>query len=456
MKIIIVGMGMTGTLLADAASREHHDVTVIDSSASTLDTVTDLYSVSGVCGSGASRSILMKAGADTADILIALTPADEINLMCCLVAKGCGARYTAAKIHRPEFADDRQYISEQFHIDYIINPKRDTATEISRQIGLPCKMKADGFFNTDAAVVSLRIEDSSRLRDMSMKDIKRLFDTDMLVGAINRDGKLLIPKGDTVLLPGDTASIIVPQASIGKIAMTLGLMRKPVKRVLIVGGGVTGFYLTRQLLAEKKSVTIIESSRARCLSLSEQLPEADICYSDGTDSEALLKDGLRSADVCVSLTGSDETNLVTSMFAWSCGLSSIITKINQPPYEKLLSQVSIDITVSPSVISVDRLLSFIRNVAVYNEKGNDIKRVFQIAGGLAEATEFIAYDSCEKNGVPFQSSGFKLKSGVIIAAIIRDHSVIIPNGSSSIACGDHVIVIARPNSRLNTLNDIFS
>lgn len=456
MKIIIVGLGKTGMLLADTLSRENHDVTVVDCDKEKVEAATDKYSVSGVWGSGASQSVLLKAGADTADVVLALTPSDEANLMTCMTAKRTGTRFAALKLERPEFGSDKNYLSEQFGIDYIVNTKLDTAKEINRQIGLPGRVKADAFFDNEVIMLRIDIGEGSPLAGSSLKDVRGIFDADMLVATVRRGEKVFVPDGSFVIQQGDVADVIAPSASVEKIVQKLGLVRKPVKKVFIVGGGTTGLYLAGRLLKEGKQVTILECDKERCIELSEMLPEARIAYAEAIDSNVLHEEGIDSADVCVSLTGEDEKNLVISLFAWSCGIGSIITKVNQPTYERLLSKVKIDISISPTVISADMLMRFIRNITVYNEKGNDINRIYSIAGGLAEAIEFVAFDDCRLLGVPLKNPEFKLKKGLLLAGVIRGSEVIIPNGSTTIESGDRVIVIAKAGHRMNILNDIFA
>lgn len=456
MKVIIVGLGKTGMLLADTLSREYHDVTVVDSDKKKVEEATDKYSVSGVVGSGASQNILMKAGADTADVVVALTPSDEANLMTCMTAKKAGTRFATLRLTSPEFGSDRDYLLKEFGIDYIVNPKRDTAVEIFRQIGLPGLVKADAFFSKEVVMLRVDTDAGSPLAGKSLKDVRGIFDTEMLVGTVRRGDKVYVPDGGFVIEEGDVVDVISPSSSVEKIVTKLGLIRKPVKSVFIVGGGTTGVYLAEKLIGDGKSVTILECDKERCMELSERLPKAKIACAEGIDSDVLIEEGIRNADVCVSLTGEDEKNLVISLFAWSSGVSSIITKVNQPSYERLLNKVKIDTTISPTVISADMLMRFIRNVTVYNEKGNDIHRIYSIAGGLAEAIEFIAYDDCKLRGVELKSPQFKLKKGLLLGAIIRGSEVIIPNGSTAIESGDYVIVIAKAGHRLNILNDIFA
>ena len=456
MKIIIVGLGQTGTLLAQRIAAERHDTVVIDCDKERVEAITNLYNVSGVCGSGASKEILLQAGADTADVLIAVSPVDEINLMACMVAKKCGARYTVARIHRPELSGDREYFAQAFQIDCITNPKLDTALEMYRQIGMPGKVKADAYFSDVATIIRINMDKNIIPGgSMPLKDVKSFFGTDMLVATVTRGEKLYIPKGDFVIQPGDVVGIIAADMVIPQIIMKLGLMHKPARKVVLVGGGTVAYYLGKKLLENKRSVTILENDRKRCAELAQLLPEAEISHADGVDADVLLEEGMKKADVCVSLTGSYDANLVISLFAWSCGVESVITRVNATAYEKLLNKVNMDITISPAVISADRVMSFVRNVSVYNAKGNDIQCLYQLAGGMAEAIEFIAYDDCKKLGVAFKQPEFNLKKDILVAMIIRQGQVFIPGGNSCIQSGDRVVVISKRGHGLNTLNDIF-
>lgn len=457
MKIIIVGLGQTGTLLAERTAAEGHDTVVIDSDGERLESVTNLYNVSGVCGSGASKAILLQAGANTADVIIAVSPVDEINLMACMVAKNCGTRYTVARIHRPELSEDGEYFSQTFQIDCITNPKLDTAQEMFRQINIPGKVKADAYFSDVATIIRINMDQNIIPGgSMSLREMKNYFDTDMLVATVSREGKLYIPSGDFAIKTGDVVGIIAADTAIPQIIMKLGLTHKAARKIVLVGGGTVAYYLGKKLLENKRSVTILDNDRKRCAQLAQLLPEAQISHADGVDADVLLEEGMKKADVCVSLTGNDDANLVISMFAWSCGVESVITRVNATAYEKLLNKVNMDITISPAVISADRVMSFVRNVTVHNAKGNDIQCLYQLAGGKAEAIEFIAYDSCKKLGITFKQPEFKLKKDILVAMLIRKGEVIIPDGNSSIQSGDRIVVISKKGHGLNTLNDIFA
>lgn len=458
MKIIVVGLGQTGTILADKLAQERHDVITIDACKENVDYVTDHYSVSGICGSGVSKQILLSAGAQTADVVLAMTPIDEVNLMVCMMAKNLGTRYAAARVFKPELSSDEDYLKKEFSVDFLINPKMETANEMIRQIGLPGLVKADAFFSDETAMIRLSIKEGLLPKDtMSILEIRQFFDCEMLIAAVTRDGQVLIPNGQLEIKTGDDIDIIASNSVIQQVVRKLGLIKRDAKNIFIIGGGDVAFYLASSLLAEKKQVTILDSSHKRCEELLAKLPDAKVCFADGLKAEVLLEEGIKNSDVSISLTGSDENNVILSLFAWSCGVPSILTKIASSDYEKLLNRVSIDITISPVVITVDHMLSFVRNVAVYNKDGNDIQSVHRLSDGKAEAIEFIAYKNCPYLNIPFKSKDFKLKKDLLITMILRNGTCIIPNGDSVIKENDHIVVITSSKQKivLNTLNDIF-
>lgn len=453
MKIIIVGLGQTGTLLAELVSKDGHDVVVIDKSKSNVNQITNCLSVNGVCGSGASRNVLMKAGADTADAVIALTPYDEINLLCCMMAKKCGTRYSATRLQRNDLSKDKLYFQKEFGIDCIVNSKQETALEIVRQINLPGSIKADGFFGESTAIIELTLEKQHSWIGKSLKEIKSSIQHPMLVGAVYRDSKVIIPDGNFIMEPNDIVSVILPQNSVSELRQ---MARRSVKNVLIVGCGTTGICLIEKLLEQKKNITVIDHNQERCEELTELFPTIKVALGNGIDMDTLYEEGIKTMDSCVSMTGSEENNLVISMFAWTCDLYSIVTRVNTPAYEKLLHKVNMDITISPAILCAERLMGFVRNIAVYNENGIDIKRFYRIFEGMAESIEFIAYDNCKKLGISLMNPEFKLKKGIILGAILRGDTTIIPSGQDCIQQGDHVVVITKPKQHLHTLNDIFA
>lgn len=455
MKIIIVGLGRTGTSLIKALSHENYDITVIEKEKELVDEITDLYSVTGVVGSGASKETLLKAGANTADALIALTPVDEINLLSCMQAKALGTRRTAARLFQPDFVKEREAIKQEYKIDYVIKPKFDIADEIARNIGLPGNVKMQGFFDNLMQMVTISVIEGSPLVGKKLMDIKRELDADVLVCTVIRDEKMYIPDGTFEITTGDQLGVVAGLSGMYDTLQKLGIMTKNCKKVLIVGGGVTGEYLIDMLLEEKKSITVMDEDINRCRALMEKYPNVTVSYGEGEVTDALEEEHVDKFDAVVSLTNNDEINLVTSMFAWSQNVPSIITRADVPGHVKLLHRVNMDITVSPSEISVMKLIRFIRNYEV-GDAENDIGKFYTIADGKAEVMEFKADNGFKKINVEFKNADFKLKKDILIAAIIRGEELIIPSGNTAIKDGDRVIVATSKSNKIKKLNDIFA
>lgn len=459
MKIIIAGLGRTGMLIAEKLSDEAHDVTVIDTDSKKVEKAEKNLKVNGRTGSGISRKLLIDAGAETADVIISLMPALESNIIACMTAKKLGTRYSALRLKDNIFDDDINEIKQQFGIDCIVDQKNATAETIMNQIGLPGYVKAEAFFDSAAIMLKLPVKNGSIFAGKTLMELGKTFDTDIVVGVVKRGNNIFIPNGQFKINENDVISLVTAQNSVEKLIGKLGLLRKPVKNVFIIGGGTTGLLLAKKLAAANKNVTIFESSDERRRYLANELEQSNrisIVNASNIDSELLEEEGIKNADVCVSLTGEDEKNLVMSLFASNCGVASIITKVDMPSYEKLLNNIEMDMTISPTVISSDMLMRYIRNVTVFNEKGNDIHRIYSIAGGEAEAIEFIAYDKFRKTGIPLMSEEFKLKKDILLAAVIRNDKVIIAKGSTTIEKDDKVIVIAKKNHGLNDINDILA
>lgn len=453
MKIIIVGLGRAGSYLTKVLSGEAYDVTVIDTDKSLVDEITDKYNVNGVVGSGASKETLLKAGADSADSLVALTHVDEINLLSCMQAKSIGTRRCAARLLLPDFIHEADSIKKEYNIDYLVKPKLDIAEEIYRNIGLPGFVKMEGFFGNEVQMINLSVLEYSPLNGKSLIEIKQSLDLNMLVCTVIRDGKLYVPDGTFVIEANDQIGIVAAKNDIDDILDKLGIIVEPAKNIAIVGGGITGEYLAALLIKDKKNLTIIDNNINRCRDLMEKFPKAKVSYCEGDIMEVLEEEKIGKKDALVSLTDNDEANLVISMFAWSQNVPSIITRVDKTGHVKLLHKVNMDITVSPTELSVLKMLRFIR----YYEMGdaeNDIGKFYNIADGKAEVMEFVASKSFSKLDVAFKEKEFKLKKDILIAGIIRDTRLVIPSGNSKIIEGDRVIVATSKKNQIRSLNEI--
>lgn len=453
MKIIIVGLGQAGTTLVSALSNEHYDITVIDKEKALVDRVTDKYNVNGVTGSGASKETLMAAGADTADAIVALTHIDEINLLSCMQAKALGTRRSGARLLLPDFVHEAQSLKEQYSIDYFVKPKSDIAEEIFRNIGMPGFMKLEGYWGDKIQLIDLNILKDSPLAGKTLSDIKHSMKLDILVVSVIRDNKFMIPDGKFVLESGDNISIVASKENILTTLKTLGITRKETKRIVIVGGGITGQYLADMLYRTHKSLTILEHDVHRCRELMERYPDARVAYSGGEILDVLEEEHVSDADCLISLTDNDETNLVISMYAWSCNIPSILTRVDKPEHVKLLHRVNIDITVSATELSALKMIRFIRNCEM-GDAANGIGKFYNIAGNRAEIMEFKASGDFAGLNIPLGSKEFRLKKDVLITSILRDGSLIIPDGNSTIKEGDCVIITAAKHCLIRNLNEI--
>ena len=453
MKIIIVGLGQTGTTLVSALSNEHYDITVVDKDRALVDRITDKYNVNGIAGSGASKETLMAAGADTADAIVALTPVDEINLLSCMQAKALGTRRSGARLLLPDFVHESDSLKEQYNIDYFVKPKSDIAEEIFRNIGMPGFMKLEGYWGNSIQIIDLNILKDSPLAGRTLADIKHSMKLDMLVVAVIRDGKLCIPDGSFTLLAGDNIGIAAAAENITATLQALGITQRKVRRIVIVGGGITGGYLMDMLAETHKDITILENDVHRCRELMEKYPDARVAYSGGEILDVLEEEHVSEADCIISLTDNDETNLVISMYAWSCNIHSILTRVDKPEHVRLLHRVNIDITVSATELSALKMIRFIRNYEM-GDADNGIGKFYNIADNRAEIMEFRAADGFAYLNIPFGNKAFRLKKDVLVASIIRNGQLIIPDGTTCIMTGDSVIIAAAKHCLIRNLNEI--
>jgi trk system potassium uptake protein TrkA len=374
-----------------------------------------------------------------------------------MIAKSLGAKKVVAFVRSPDFAEDSDYIKSQFGISHIINPEYDTAKEISRIIRLPISIKLEAFFSSDTTVAELTVNDKIiSTPEIKISDLRKKFDVDILISTVKRGKDVFVPNGDFTLKIGDVINVVSSQNELKKFCESLGIIRKPIKSVMMVGCGTIGLYLAKELCEHKIKLKIIEFSQKRCAELLDKLPNAEIVYGDGVESDLLIEEEIHKFDACVALTGADETNLVISMFAWSCGIHPIITKIVSASYAEILKGVNIDYTVSPALATAHNVLRYIRHYENgYMHSFGDINAIEKIADGKIEYIEFVADSNFSKRGKPLTSEELKLKPNTLISAILRGGKVIIPDGKSTILDGDRVIVVTSSKSGFCNLEEIF-
>jgi trk system potassium uptake protein TrkA len=451
LKIIIVGDGKVGSTLAAHLSQEDHDVTIIDTSDDNLHRASDTMDVMCVKGNGASINILRESGAGEADVLIAATNQDEVNMVCCLTAKSLGAKYTIARIRNIEYTAEIATLQQVLGIDMVINPENATAVEISRLLRFPSAANIETFCRGRVELVGFIVQKSDFICGQPLLALShRVKGLPILFCAAERGEDIIIPDGSFAPLPGDKLYLIGEPVGIHEFFHILGRYIPVIKEVFLVGGGRISHYLSAILAKMGMHVKVVEKSEPRCRQLSEMLPHALVIWGDGTDQELLESEHFTGSDAFIALTDRDEDNLLISLYARQRGLAKVISKCNRQNYSGIARSAGLDSVISPKLITANHILQVVRGMQ--NSKGSVMNALYKIADNRAEAMEFVVNDTTHCLGTPLRD--LPLKKGILIAVIIHQGKVLIPEGSSSISIGDTVIVIARGESILD-INDIY-
>lgn len=450
MNVIIVGGGKVGVMLTGLLSEEGHSVTVIDTASKLVENIVNDYDVMGACGNGATASVLNEAGVSQCDIFIAVTGSDELNIMSCIIASKIGAKHTIARVRNTEYSMQIPFMRDSLGLGLVINPDFEAADEIARIIEFPAATKIETFSKGRIELAEIAVSKESSLCGVRLADLRKTFDTAMLVCAVQRGEEVIIPSGNFVIEAGDKIHFTASKLDLPKVFKTLGMNKKKIRTVLIIGGSRTSYYLARHLLKAGVKVKIIENNHERARNLEEGLKGATIIYGDGTDSETLIEEGLEGYDATVALTDIDEENIIFSVFAAKNGVAKTVCKVNREVFVSMMPSVLEGCSiVTPKSITAGIILRFVRSIG--NAEGSNIQKLYRIIEGKAEALEFHAAENCKLIGVCLKDC--KLKPNIIIACISRRGEVIIPDGSTAIKEGDSVIVITAAQP-ITDLNDI--
>ena len=449
MNIIVVGSGKVGLSLAEQLNNEGHDITVIDTDPAALEAAQAL-DVQILGGNGTSFRIQQEAGIEKADLLIAVTDQDEVNLLSCLIAGKNSRCKTVARVRSPEYFEEISYIRECMGTSLIINPEYATAMEIDHLIRVPSAMEVDTFAKGRIELMKVQVSENSVLHGMSVMEFAQRFNGSVLVCIVERQGEVIIPNGETVLHGNDNLHVIMPPREIRRFCEVAGLPVKAIRNVMVAGGSRIAYYLARRLITNGISVKIIEINPERCERLSEQLPEAEIICGDATEYDLLLEEDLPRMDAFVALTSSDEENIFMSLFAHKIApRCKQITKNSRPALQELMEEMPVGSLVAPKHITAEYISKFVR-AQNYSEL-SDVEALYQLAGGKVEALEFLVKEESAVTGIPL--SRMKLKKNLLIACIVRDDRIITPGGSDTIEAGDAVVVITT-HRNLKDIRDI--
>ncbi|MCI8663608.1 MAG: Trk system potassium transporter TrkA [Hungatella sp.] len=449
MKIIIVGCGKVGTTLAEQLNKENHDITLIDQDAQALEKVTNSIDVMGVAGNGAVYAVQMEAGIHDSDLLIATTNSDELNMLCCLIAKKAGNCHTIARIRNPEYAAEINFIREEMNLSLAINPDLAAAREISRLLKFPSAIKIDTFAKGRVEIMKFQIPEGSVLHDLKVWEVSSKLKLSVLICAVERGNDVVIPNGNFQLKAGDKVSFIASPAKAMRFFKEVGIENNSVKNAILVGGGRITYYLAKMLEDSPIKLKIVEQDLKRCRKLSEELPGVMVIHGDGSDQQLLMEEGIRQTEAFAALTGFDEENMILSLFAGTQSKAKLITKVNRTTFEGVVDGMNLGSVIYPKLITADTILQYVR--AMQNSLGSNVETLYKIVADKAEALEFRVGEDAPMVGIPLEKLSFK--ANLLVACINRNGKIITPRGKDTIEVGDTVIIVTT-NTGLKDLKDI--
>lgn len=453
MKIIVVGGGKVGFTICEQLSREGHDITIIDLDGQKLKSIVNALDVMGVSGNGTSYRIQQEAGVEDADILIAVTDKDEINMLSCLIAKKAGDCKTVARVRNPGYFEEIEFIKNELGLSMFLNPEMESARDIAKLIQIPSALDVDSFAGGRVNLVKVKIPRMSCLNGLALKNLSAHIGGSLLVCIIERGKEVIIPNGNTIMYEDDIIYIITPLWETRKVLKKAGINTKPIKDVTIAGGGRISYYLTRLLVKSGVNVKIIEKDREACDLLSEMLPEAMIIYGDASNKQLLMEENVDNTDAFVTVTNIDEENIVLSLYVNKISQAKIITKINKITFEEVIKEMPIGSVICPKNITAERIVSYVR--ALQNSWGSNIETLYRMLDDRIEALEFVVRENDSiKNMLNVPLKDLNLIDNLIICCINRGGSIITPTGKDCLKNGDTVVVVTS-NLGLDDLSNIF-
>lgn len=451
LNIIIIGCGKVGRTLVEHLCEEGHDITVIDKRNDRIQDMTNLYDVIGICGNGASFSVQREAGIADADLVIAVTGSDELNLLCCTVAKQSTECSAIARVRTPDYNDDIGYLREKLGLARIINPELEAAKEVARILYLPAALEVNSFAHDQAEIVKFKLPEGNILNNVKIMDMAKHVRHNILICAVKRGEDVFIPSGTFILKSGDIISFIGTRKNCSRFLKGIGFDTHRVNDTMIVGGGKAAYYLADQLLRAGIQVTIIESDRERCKKLSTLLPNAIIINGDGTNEALLREAGLETAESFVPLTGIDEENIMLTLHAKQVSHAKVITKVNRINFKNVLSQLDLGSVIYPKYITSEKILAYVR--AKQASKDSNIETLHHLSDNRVEAIEFhVTEESAVTNKTLLE---LQLKDNLLVSFISRKGRIFIPTGQDMILVGDEVMIVTT-HTGFRDLTDILA
>ncbi len=439
MQIIIVGCGNVGAALTEQLSNEGHDVTVIEERKDVIQSVVNNFDVMGIVGNGASYTVMRDAGIEYADLMIAVTGNDELNLLCCLIARKAGHCNTIARVKNPIYKKELTFIKEELGLSLVVNPEELAANEAAKLLKFPAATQIDTFARGKAEIVHMTVTEGSHICNKSLREIQREIKSRVLIAVVARADEINIPNGDFVLRENDELTIVGASRNIAEFFRKIGLPTTRVHSAIIIGGGSTGYYLAQQLISFGIDVKIFEKNLERCKKLSDLVPQALIINADGTDKDSLLEEGIVGTEAFVALTSLDEENIMLSMYVKSINpKAKLITQVHRVNYGDIIGSLQIGSVIYPKNVTAQRIIQYVRGMS--NSMGStSLEALYKMNDGRVEALEFYVTENSPVIGKPLAK--LNLKKGVLVSLINHNGDIISPTGQSVINSGDTVIII---------------
>ena len=450
LNIIIVGCGVVGTALVEQLVLENHDITVVDTSPQKVQKITDMYDVMGVVGNGASFSVQKDAGIIDADLIIAVTDSDELNLLCCTVASRVGHCATIAKVRNPEYSHELNHIKDKLGLAMIVNPEYEASREIYKILCLPTALEVTSFAHGKADLVKIRIPHGNILDGMTLAQLGKSTN-DVLICGVERDKQIYIPTGDFELKAGDMISFVAPAKKVSDFFKHIGFKTNKVKNTMIIGGGDAGYYLAKRLSDNGIDVCLIDKDKERCEELATLLPKVVVINGNGVDEDLLTEEGIQSAESFVTLTGSDEENILLTVHAKQFSNAKLVTKINKIRFKDAINNLDIGSVIYPRYITSEAIIAYVR--AKNASKGSNVETLYHLFDHRVEAVEFKIDKESKVTNTPIMK--LKLKDNLLICFIFRRGKVIIPSGRDCILPGDSVMIVTT-HSGFNDISNILA
>ena len=451
LNFIIVGCGKVGCSLLHELNKEGHYITIIDKNAAKVQSLVNMYDIMGVTGNGASYSVQMEAGISDADLFIAVTNSDELNLLCCTVASRTAKCSAIARVRTPDYSEEANYLKDRLNLAMIINPELEAAREVARILYLPTSLEVNTFAHGEAEIVKFKVPSDSMLNGMKISDLNKHVPTQFVISAVERDGEVILPTGEFIFAEDDLVSFVATRQGARNFLKKTGFKTNQVKDTLIIGGGTFGYYLAKNLINYGISVKIIESDMERCEELSILLPKAVIINGDGTDEELLKEEGIEYVESFVPLTGIDEENIMLTLYANNVSDTKVVTKINRINFKDVISNLDLGSVVYPKHITAEAIVAYVRGKS--NSTGNTIETLYHLFDSTVEAIEFKVDGASDVTNIPIMN--LDIKNDLLICFINRNGTIIIPNGKDVIKAGDSVMIVTK-HSGFNCLNDILN